>query len=157
MISAAISYGIEPELDFSYSDEGLTLQVSGNPLRSQRVEFNGGSGPWGISAARIGSSHWEVPAEMSSGARIFRVVESAPPVITPNKNWKNELVLPGEPFLSANLGESFVTVKWVKFLIMVDDCTRVYFQDSNRYLFHYNFASELLSPLWACLLASLIP
>lgn len=146
ILSAAISYGTEPELDFSYSDEGLTLQVSGNPLRSQRVEFNDGSGPWGISAARIGSSHWEVPAEMSSGARIFRVVESAPPVITPNKNWKNELVLPGEPFLSANLGESFVTVKWVKFLIMVDDCTRVYFQDSNRYLFHYNFASELLSP-----------
>ena len=146
IIFAVIPCAAEPALDFSYSDEGLTLQISGTPSRSQRVEFNDGSGPWGIAAARKGSPQWDVPAEMPSVSRLFRVVESIPPVIAPNKSWKDELTLPEEPFLSGNLGESFVTVKWVKFLIIIDDCTRVYFQDSGKYLFHYNFASELLAP-----------
>ena len=136
----------EPALDFSYSDQGLVLQVAGLPSRSQRVEFNDGSGPWAIAAANTGSSQWDTLAEMSAGARLFRAVESVRPAIAPNKSWKNELTLPEEPFLSQNLGESFVTVKWVKFLIIIDDCTRVYFQDSSKYLFHYNFASDLLAP-----------
>ncbi len=135
-----------PALDFSYSDEGLLLQVSGDPSRSQRVEFNDGFGPWAIAAANTGISQWDAAAEMPVGARLFRVVESTPAVIVPNTGWKNELTLPEEPFLSENLGESFVTVKWVKFVIIIDDCTRVYFQDSTKYLFHYNFASDLLAP-----------
>ena len=135
-----------PALDFSYSDEGLVLQVSGDPSRSQRVEFNDGAGPWAIAAANKGSSQWSSLAEMPAGARLFRAVESVPPTIAPNESWKNQLTLPEEPFLSENLGESFVTVKWVKFLIIIDDCTRVYFQDSGKYLFHYNFASNLLAP-----------
>jgi hypothetical protein len=136
----------EPALDFSYSDQGLVLQVTGLSSRSQRVEFNDGSGPWAIAAANKGSSQWDAVAEMPAGARLFRVVESIPPAIAPNQSWKNELTLPEEPFLSESLGESFVTVKWVKFVIVIDDCTRVYFQDSSKYLFHYNFASELLAP-----------
>ncbi|MCP4847157.1 MAG: hypothetical protein GY899_04325 [Verrucomicrobiaceae bacterium] len=136
----------EPALDFSYSDQELMLQVSGLSSSSQRVEFNDGFGSWSIASANKGNSQWSAVAEMPSGARLFRVVESIPPVIVPNESWKNELTLPEEAFLSENLGESFVTVKWVKFVMIIDDCTRVYFQDSSKYLFHYNFASDLLAP-----------
>ena len=32
--------------------------------------------------------------------------------------------------------------RWIKFLILLDEPDRVYFQDSSRYLFHYEFARE---------------
>ena len=53
-----------PALDFSYSDEGLLLQVSGAPASSHRVEFNDGFGPWAIAAANTGISQWDTVAEM---------------------------------------------------------------------------------------------
>ena len=37
-------------------------------------------------------------------------------------------------------------VRWLKFAILAHDPTRVYFQDSRKYLFHYDFAVKRLEP-----------
>lgn len=80
----------------------------------------------------------------SDGA--FRVQDSAPgPVAsfyrvstsikTPADDWKNQASF--DPFLAADEADQ---VRWMKFLILASDPTRVYFQDSTKYVLHYDFA-----------------
>jgi len=66
--------------------------------------------------------------------------------IPPSPYWKNEIVFPDEPFRASGTFAS--DPGWVKFTILLDpyDPNVVYFQDSKRYAFHYNFAVELLTP-----------
>lgn len=63
--------------------------------------------------------------------------------ITPHATWKNQVSTSDDPFLS---GWSPDQVRWIKFAILLEDPTRVYFQDSNAYQFHYEFASQRLDP-----------
>ena len=61
----------------------------------------------------------------------------------PTNDWKNQIVYPTDAFQSTNAAQS---VTWVKFSILLDDPTRVYYQDSRKYLFHYDFATTRLPP-----------
>lgn len=58
-------------------------------------------------------------------------------------DWKNQIVFASDAFQSTNAAQS---VKWVKFSVLLDDPTRVYYQDSKKYLFHYDFATTRLPP-----------
>ena len=58
-------------------------------------------------------------------------------------DWKNQLAYPGEAFLSTN---SPLDLKWVKFAILLNEPTRVYYQDSREYRFHYDYATQRLPP-----------
>lgn len=62
--------------------------------------------------------------------------------VAPSPFWKNKLSFPNEPF--ANLGGGGGQPRWVKFTIFVSEQTKVYFQDSNKYAFHYDFAKNHL-------------
>ncbi|MBN1766526.1 MAG: hypothetical protein JW860_14825, partial [Sedimentisphaerales bacterium] len=67
--------------------------------------------------------------------------------ITPSPYWKNQITLPGDPFISP--GASDADPGWVKFttLILPDyDPNLIYYQDSIAYPFHYHFATERLDP-----------
>ncbi|MBE0540903.1 MAG: hypothetical protein IH623_05920 [Verrucomicrobia bacterium] len=57
-------------------------------------------------------------------------------------DWKNELLFPEDAFLSPGNRE----IRWVKFAIHLADPTRVYYQDSTKFLFHYEFATQRLAP-----------
>lgn len=58
-------------------------------------------------------------------------------------DWKNQLVFPGETFRSTN---SLTDIAWVKFSILVGEPARVYYQDSAKYPFHFQFATQRLAP-----------
>jgi len=58
-------------------------------------------------------------------------------------DWKNQILYPIESFRSTN---SSSDIQWVKFAILLSEPTRVYYQDSKRYLFHYDFATRRLPP-----------
>ena len=62
----------------------------------------------------------------------------------PNPFWKNHIVFPGEPFQA--YGTSASDPSWVKFTIFINDPCTIYFQDSQEYVFHYEFATERLAP-----------
>lgn len=67
--------------------------------------------------------------------------------ITPSVFWKNYIDFPDDPFLRSGTPGS--NMKWVKLttLILEDyDPNLVYFQDCQEYVFHYDFATELLDP-----------
>jgi len=60
-----------------------------------------------------------------------------------NDDWKNQAWFPEEPFRSPSPGEA---VRWVKFVIVLDEPWRVFYQDSAEFPFHYDFATQRLAP-----------
>ncbi|MHC4676930.1 MAG: right-handed parallel beta-helix repeat-containing protein, partial [Planctomycetota bacterium] len=56
--------------------------------------------------------------------------------------WKNHIVFPSEPFQA--YGTSANDPSWVKFTIFINDPGIIYFQDSQEYVFHYDFATNRL-------------
>jgi hypothetical protein len=65
--------------------------------------------------------------------------------VAPSPFWKNTLAFPNEPFAASGGSDE---PRWVKFSIFVSDgidaSTKVYFQDSNEFSFHFEFAKALL-------------
>ncbi len=58
-------------------------------------------------------------------------------------DWKNQLIFPGESLRSTN---SLTDIAWVKFAFLLGEPTRVYYEDSRKYPFHYQFATQRLAP-----------
>lgn len=70
--------------------------------------------------------------------------------LTADDDWKNQILATGtnaialEPFLSRFAEGSSERLRWIKFLILLEDPHRVYFQASSKYAFHYEFARARL-------------
>ncbi|MCH6255181.1 hypothetical protein MLD52_01390 [Puniceicoccaceae bacterium K14] len=87
----------------------------------------------------------------SESQHFFKVTESDPLEVTPHSSWKNSIDYPDDPFrktLSTDFYFSFddEPLSLIKFIILLDDLDTVYFQNSNDYEFHYNFAADRLEP-----------
>jgi hypothetical protein len=79
---------------------------------------------------------FRVQDNSSSGffTRFYRFITTTQ---TPADDWKNQAGFPTDPFLA---GEKADQVRWMKFLILPSDPTRIYFQNSTKYVLHYDFA-----------------
>jgi hypothetical protein len=55
---------------------------------------------------------------------------------------KNQLLLPNDGYASEPPGMDDGQVRWIKFIILREDPTRVFFQDSQKYLLHVDFATN---------------
>jgi hypothetical protein len=63
-----------------------------------------------------------------------------------DSEWKNQVYFPADFYVAGGqFGEA--GLRWIKFAILTDDPFRVYYQDSDSYLFHYDFATVHLDPL----------
>lgn len=71
------------------------------------------------------------------------VVQAAAETVLPSAYWRNTVAFPSDAF-RATAPESG-DPGWIKFLIFTSDPTKVYFQDSKQYRFHYGFATALVS------------
>lgn len=60
---------------------------------------------------------------------------------TSTNDWANQLRFPNDPFWVRSDCDSQDTFQWAKFLILMDEPERVYFQDCSRYPLHYSFAN----------------
>lgn len=84
--------------------------------------------------------------------RFFRSKRLNPSQIPSDPSWKNTLQVPGDSFFSSSdssgsrLAAPQAPSSFVKFTILLDDPATVYFQNTNDYPFHYNFAKEKLPP-----------
>jgi hypothetical protein len=93
----------------------------------------------------IGTFHdglFRYPDLTSAGAkqRYYRLAASRR---GPNDDWKNQVLFPVDSFRSTN---DATGVGWVKFAILLNDPARVYFEDSKKFPFHYDFARQRLGP-----------
>lgn len=90
----------------------------------------------------------------SAGQRFFQLLETTAPKLSASSNWKTALKLPTDSFLVEFKGaEGGFTppgtkkpkqTQWVKFTVLMDDLTSVYFQNGNRLKFHYDFGTKFV-------------
>lgn len=83
---------------------------------------------------------WPDGSADGAGRRFYRMIESPR---TAADDWKNQIVTGAEVFRSATGLEQ---LRWVKFVLRPSEPWRVYFQDSTKYPFHYEFATQRLAP-----------
>ncbi|XXX78673.1 PEP/pyruvate-binding domain-containing protein [Sorangium sp. So ce134] len=72
-------------------------------------------------------------------------VDTYPIDITPSEDWKNQLDFPFDPFAAYS---TYDGPAWVKFTVLMHDPTKVYYQDSNKFPFHGEFARARLDPFF---------
>lgn len=77
------------------------------------------------------------------GTRFYRTRLS---LRTAADDWKNHAVYPADLMLSPEPAWDRFEPRWLKFTLVLAEPGRVYFQDSSRYPFHYDFAVARLSP-----------
>lgn len=78
--------------------------------------------------------------DLSTGGmafRFYRIVRSPRPA---NHDWKNQLQFPDDPFLSTESEGG--RIRWVKFAILLSSPTRVLYQHSSLFPFHYDFLTR---------------
>lgn len=63
---------------------------------------------------------------------------------TNTNDWKNLAVFPYDSFLAEPVRFGQPEVRWIKFAITTNEPARVYYQDTRRFPFHYNFAAARL-------------
>lgn len=104
-----------------------------------------------VDAAVLSSGYYLCPLAVtdSNGINQPAIVDVALSVteITPSSFWKNQVTVPNDPFFVQGTPAS--QPGWVKFTsILLDgyDPNIVYYQDSNQYTFHYDFATEQMDP-----------
>lgn len=73
-------------------------------------------------------------------------VPTGPITITPHASWKNRLTVPEDPFIVDPAFQEVEGLRFVKFAMLLRDPSKIYFQDSHAYPFHYEFATERLDP-----------
>jgi len=93
----------------------------------------------------------ETPA---AGQRYFQLLETTPLKLSASSNWKTEVTLPVDNFLvefkAAEGGWTPPGVnkpketQWVKFTVLMDDLTTVYFQNGRQLKFHYDFGAKFV-------------
>lgn len=59
--------------------------------------------------------------------------------IAPSPFWRSTLAFPSDPFVAGD-----GSARWVKFSIFTSDPTKVFFHDTNKFAFHYDFAKAML-------------
>ncbi|MGQ9650884.1 MAG: PEP/pyruvate-binding domain-containing protein [Phycisphaerae bacterium] len=69
----------------------------------------------------------------------FVTQQAVAETVIPSTSWRNTITFPSDSFRKA--APESGDPGWIKFLIFVSDPTTVYFQDSNAYPFHYDWAT----------------
>lgn len=134
--------------------EDRILEVSGvgRSSSTHRLELSIGLEEWWPVFAQRGLREWMTlrPEAQEQREAFFRLTEVEPPVIAPHSSLKSTISLPGDDFFSEPLqgtgGFFGVEIRWVKFALILDALPTVYYQKSASYPFHFNFATERLSP-----------
>lgn len=119
----------------------VTLDASFQPAALLRLEASGDLITW-KEAGRLHDALYRYPDPdvPSPGRRYYRIRATDR---SPDDDWKNQVLFANEAFRSVG---DWGTVRWVKFAILKNDPWRVYYQDSVKYPFHYEFATSRLAP-----------
>ena len=83
---------------------------------------------------------WPDGGAGNSARRFYRIVSSKRGA---TDDWKNQLLAPWDDFGSMSGADN---LRWVKFALRPAEPWRVYFQDSTKYPFHYEFATQRITP-----------
>lgn len=146
LVLAVSATGAEPvRLEFAGFD------AAGRPRLAQanashvvtRLEASTNLVHW-VEIARLHGAFDGFPDLTASGAdlRFYRARQTPR---TADDDWKNHAQFPADPLLSPEPGWDRFEPRWLKFILLPAEPGRVYFQDSTKYPFHYDFAVARLA------------
>jgi hypothetical protein len=137
-LSLALAFGCGDEDRTRVDDPaGAAGQVGGGGT-------GGASGAGGSAGAAGAAGTGNEPSACLPGDAAFTWpgVESVD--VPANAEWKPQLELPYDPFLSTPQGDPSGEVLWVKFIVLLNDPSKVYFHNATTQPFHYEFASRFI-------------
>lgn len=113
------------------------LRISGESTQPvQTLEASSNLVHWRVIAMLHGESfEFADPVSVNLPNRFYRFSSSA---LTETNDWKNQIDGVWDRFAGFR--------SWVKFAIVTDDPTRVYYADGSDYLLHYDFVTTRLAP-----------
>ncbi len=136
LLAACPEKAVEPSQDASEPPDastGATDGASGSQDASTVIDLDAGTSVDASGSGTDSGFQWPLPTGSIT--------------ITPSPYWKNEIALPDEPFRSPPVWtDQGVQSRWVKFLVLMRDPSKVYFQDTVKYPFHSPFAVALIDP-----------
>jgi hypothetical protein len=144
--SSAVAAPAAPQLSIQRNSEGgpaLSAGVEADPPQVLVIERGANLGDW--------SELWRIHGPIENVAdftpgdagQSFYRAWSRPRLAT--DDWKNLVAGQGEePFLSEPPPFGNSAPRWIKFAFLRSDPGRIYFQDSTKYPFHYDFAVDRL-------------
>lgn len=83
--------------------------------------------------------HWRVGCSLILATVGLLTASAVAETVIPSTYWRNTITFPSDSFRKA--APEFGDPGWIKFLIFVSDPTKVYFQHSTQYPFHYDWAT----------------
>ncbi len=86
--------------------------------------------------------YWHVACSLVLATAGLMATPAVAETVNPSTSWKNTIIFPSDSFRKASpeIGDP----GWIKFLIFVSDPSKVYFQNSNAYAFHYDWATSFV-------------
>jgi hypothetical protein len=121
----------------------IRLNTAGQPGR-HTLEASTNLVDWSwIATLHDGIHGYPDPASARHPARYYRV-ESSPR--NAGDDWKNQIHISNDEFLTQFSGQLGLDFRWIKFSIPLEDPVRVYYQNSQVYDFHFEFARARLEP-----------
>jgi hypothetical protein len=123
----------------------LGLSSSDATNRVQTLQVSGDLAAWKEAAVFHGGSfEFRDPVTPTQHVRFYRVASR---LKTSADDGRNQLQAVDDPFLVRPMAGLFENpIHWAKFTILREDATRVWFQDSQRYPFHHDYARLRLKP-----------
>ena len=144
VLAFSASVAAQPRLAMESPNEDNWMRVRGEEAgENQLLSLYASSNlvDWRTIALMHGSSFtFADPASAHVRQRFYRL-ETGPLTVT--NDWKNQINYPYELFNGYGGGSA----NWVKFCIPLHDPTRVFYADSQRFTFHYDFATTRLEGL----------
>lgn len=118
----------------------MRLSGDGATNRVHRLEVTTNLTTWTERAALHHAGWTFTESDASPHAAFYRVRNTA---LAASDDGKNGIRLPDDPFINEPPDPFSLSpgVRWVKFLFRVSDPGRVWFQDSGRRLYHYDWAA----------------
>src|SRR5688572_6190369 len=144
LVAFSASIAAQPQLAIESPNEDNWMRVRGEGAGdNQLLTLSASSNlvDWRTIALMHGSSFtFADPASAHLCQRFYRL-NAAP--LTPTNDWMNQISYPYELFNGHGGGSG----SWVKFAILLNDPTRVFYADSRLFTFHYDFASTRMEGL----------
>lgn len=119
----------------------LLLSSTGADNRMHVLEHSQNLKEWSEAARTLGGFESFPAPDPTRTEGFYRIRSRAPEA---SDDWKNQVHLPDDAFLTGNGDGAGGGFRWVKFTLRLDKPGLVYFQDSGRQPFHYGFIRSRL-------------
>ena len=147
LASAGICAGADLDLPRAATNGWVHFTSSGAPGQVHRLEGSGDLKEWREMAV-LHDGPFDFP-DVTAPSREARYVRLVSRPRTAQDDGKNQIRLPGDDFAEPATPPDFARparLGWAKFAILRNDDSRVWFQDSRKFVFHYNYARLRLPP-----------